>query len=231
MARIDERPSVSTDEVQVRWGAPATAGGRVRRPLPTETLVPGGLQPPAGIPAEVFERAIQTFAAGRRLDMGELALELGWSRATLYRKAPPREQLLGEVVWYLTRHALVGALESCRRLKGAKRIATGAERFLRFVSEQPAFRTFLETEPELALRVLTSRHGPVQRGMTEATEALLDEEARRGNLRLSEDAHTLAYAIVRIGEGFLYADLLTGEPSDPGTASRVIALLLAPLEV
>jgi tetracycline repressor-like protein len=161
--------------------------------------------------------------------MGALAHELGWSRATLYRKTPPREELLGEVVWFLTRHALVDAIEASKRLKGPSRVATTAERFLRFVGDQPAFRRFLEQEPEVALRVLTSKHGPVQAGMTSATEALLNEEARRGNLKLLEDARTLAYAIVRIGEGFLYADLIADEATDPERAGRVIALLLEPL--
>lgn len=232
----DTREPITTstdDDLVVTW-APDMATRRDNdgingRPLPAEALVPNGLRAPASIPTDVFSKALETFLACRRLDMAALAHEIGWSRATLYRKVPPREVLLGEVVWFLTRHALVGAIEASKRLKGAKRVATSAERFLRFVSEQPAFRSFLEHEPEVALRVLTSKHGPVQAGMTSATEALLNEEARRGNLRLLEDAHTLAYAIVRLGEGFLYADLVADEANDPERASRVIALLLEPL--
>ncbi len=205
-------------------------GGRGKA-LAAESLVPGGSAPPATIPPEVFRQALATFTAGKRLDMGALAEDLGWSRATLYRKAPPREELVGEVVWFLARHALIGAIESSKRLKGGKRIAAGAERFLSFVGEQPAFQRFIAEEPDLALRVLTSKHGPVQAGMTGATEALLNEEARRGNLKLLEDARTLAYAIVRIGEGFLYADALIDEEPDPGRAGRVIGLLLEPLNV
>lgn len=216
--RLDDRPTLDTLSVH-------------RADSPALQLVPGGLTPPPSIPSEVFARAITTFLAGNRLDMGALALELGWSRATLYRKAPAREILLGEVVWFLTRHALVGAIEATTALRGAERLAGVAERFLGFVSEQAAFRAFLAAEPEMALRVLTSKHGPVQPGMTSATEALLAEEASLGNLELSEDARTLAYAIVRIGEGFLYADLLVDGEPDPAKASRVIALLLSPLEV
>lgn len=217
--RLDDRPAL--DALSVHHGGEVTAG---------VAIVPGGLTPPASIPPEVFSRAMTTFMAGQRLDMGVLASDLGWSRATLYRKAPTREVLLGEVVWFLTRHALVGAIDGAGNLSGSKRLGGVAHRFLDFVSEQPAFRAFLSAEPEMALRVLTSKHGPVQAGMTTATEALLIDEAERGHLKLSEDARTLAYAIVRIGEGFLYADLLLDEEPDPARASRVIALLLSPLE-
>ena len=45
-------------------------------------------------------------------------------------------------------------------------------------------------------------------------EALLEEEVARGNLRLPVDAHTMAYALVRIVESFLYADMISGEKPD-----------------
>ena len=49
-------------------------------------IVPGGAATPAGIPAEIFAAAVDTFVAGQRLDMRSLARRLGVARATLYRR-------------------------------------------------------------------------------------------------------------------------------------------------
>jgi hypothetical protein len=40
------------------------------------------------------------------------------------------------------------------------------------------------------------------------------------------DAHTLAYAVVRLVESFLYADLVAGEEPDLAKAVEVLRLLL-----
>jgi hypothetical protein len=67
-----------------------------------------------------------------------------------------------------------------------------AERFMRFVHAQPALRRLLEEEPEAALRILTSKHGPVQVGLVALTERVLVEEQEASALALGMDAHTLA---------------------------------------
>jgi AcrR family transcriptional regulator len=54
-------------------------------------ILPGGAAPPAGIPAEIFAAAVDTFVAGQRLDMRSLARRLGVARATLYRRVGKRE--------------------------------------------------------------------------------------------------------------------------------------------
>ena len=49
--------------------------------------------------------------------------------------------------------------------------------------------------------------------------------ARRA-LRLPVDAHTMAYALVRIGESFLYADVIAGEKPDLAKAVEILKLML-----
>lgn len=198
--------------------ATATAG--------PDELIAGGTEPPPGVPPEIFGAALETFLGPRRLDMRALAAELGIGRATLYRRAGNRDLLLGEVLWYLTRRALAPAVESASGLQGRARVITVVERFMRFVHEQPALRRFLDQEPEAALRILTSKNGPVQRGIVEALERLLADEEARGTLRLTIDRATLAYVIVRIGESFLYADVIADNEPDVGVAVEVIARLL-----
>jgi AcrR family transcriptional regulator len=189
-------------------------------------LVPGGTEPPEEIPSEIFQAALATYRERRRLDMRALAADLGIGRATLYRKVGNRDRLLGEVMWYLTRLAMVCSLVEAEDRRGAERVVEVLRLFMSAVNGSADLRHFLEAEPEAALRVLTSKHGPVQPGVTEALESLLTQEEERGNLRLTIDRGTLAYVIVRIGEGFLYADVIADQEPDVDAAVEVVARLL-----
>jgi AcrR family transcriptional regulator len=189
-------------------------------------LVPDGLATPAHIPPEVFAAALSTFLQGERLDMQSLAAQLGVSRSTLYRRAGHRGELLGEVVWYLTRRSIVPALQETAHLRGAERVCQTTERFMRGVHGQPAFHRLLEAEPEAALHILTSREGPVQGALVDATERLLLQEEARGSLVLGVDARSLAYTIVRIGESFLYADVIADDEPDLDAVVELVGRLL-----
>jgi AcrR family transcriptional regulator len=194
--------------------------------LTAPEIIPMGIEPPEEIPSDIFAAALATFRERRRLDMRGLALELGISRATLYRRVGGRDHLLGEVIWYLTRRSLARAYEATDQLKGDQRIVTVVERFMRDVHSQPALARLLEAEPEAALRILTSKHGPIQQGIIEVLERLMALEESRGNLRLGIDHATLSYAIVRLGESFLYADVIADNDPDVDQAIAVIGRLL-----
>jgi AcrR family transcriptional regulator len=194
--------------------------------VPLHEIIAAGIEPPAEIPPDIFKAALATFLNRRRLDMRALAGELGISRATLYRRVGGRDYLLGEVIWYLARRSLARAYDGTEELRGEERIATVVERFMRDVHSQPALARLLEAEPEAALRILTSKHGPIQRGIIEVMERLMEVEEARGNLRLGIDHATLAYAIVRIGESFLYADVIADNDPDVDQAVAVIGRLL-----
>ncbi|MEX2194268.1 MAG: QsdR family transcriptional regulator [Thermoleophilaceae bacterium] len=191
-----------------------------------EELIAGGTRPPGDVPDEIFGAALAIFLSPRRLDMRALALELGIGRATLYRRAGNRDNLLGAVVWYLTRRALAPAIDAAAGLEGRERVVAIVDRFMRFVHVQPALHRFLDEEPEAALRILTSKNGPVEGGIVEALERLLADEEARGALRLTIDRSTLAYVIVRIGESFLYADVIADNEPDVALAVDVIERLL-----
>jgi AcrR family transcriptional regulator len=203
-------------------------------PLPTAEpqartfgdLVPEGTAPPEAIPAEIFEAALATYRERRRLDMRALAAQLEIGRATLYRKVGNRDRLLGELMWYLTRVAMSWALDEAGDRRGADRVIEVLRRFMSAVNGSRELRHFLETEPEAALRILTSKHGPIQSGVTDALASLLAEEEARGSLRPMIDRATLAYVIVRIGEGFLYADVIADQEPDVDAAVEVVARLL-----
>lgn len=189
-------------------------------------IIAAGTDPPADIPGDIFQAGLRTFLDRRRLDMRALAGELGISRATLYRRVGGRDHLLGEVIWYLARRSLARAYEGTEELRGEERVVGVVERFMRDVHSQPALARLLEAEPEAALRILTSKHGPIQRGIIEVLERLMELEESRGHLRLGIDRATLAFAIVRLGEGFLYADVIADNDPDVDQAVAVIGRLL-----
>jgi AcrR family transcriptional regulator len=193
---------------------------------PGHDIIPAGVSPPEDVPGDIFRAALHTYLDLRRLDMRALSGELKISRATLYRRVGGRDHLLGEVIWYLARHSLARAYEGTERLRGDERIVTVVERFMRDVHSQPALARLLEAEPEAALRILTSKHGPVQSGIIDVLVRLMALEEARGNLHVGIDHATLAYAIVRIGESFLYADVIADNDPDVDQAVAVIGRLL-----
>jgi len=189
-------------------------------------MLPEGTAPPEDIPEDIFGAALGTFLECRRLDMRALSAELGISRATLYRRVAGRDHLLGEVIWYLTRIALHRALTRAERRRGHRRVVAVIESFMRDVHERPALRRLLESEPEAALRILTSKEGPVQIGIVDTLRRVLEHEEARGTVELGIDAETMAYAIVRLGESFLYADVIADNRPDVGEAVELISRLL-----
>jgi AcrR family transcriptional regulator len=198
------------------------------RTLDVDPALDGAADGPAGIDPVVFQAALATFVAGRRLDMQALAADLGMSRSTLYRRVKDRDELLGEVVWHQTRRVMLSVVAQvdAEGLSGAERVLEITRRFMAVIAAQQPLRQLLDREPEAALRILTSKHGPVQRNLVALSAGILQEEVDAGRLRLSIDPATLAYVIVRIGESFLYADAIADRDPDLELATEVIARLL-----
>lgn len=192
--------------------------------------MPAGTEPPADVPPEVFTAAADAYAAGQRLDMRAIARSVGVGRATLYRHTGNREQLLDQVIWWRARHALVESVRRTRRLRGVPRLVAQIEAIMRGVQSDPALHAFLDADPETALRILTGARSRVQRGMTAALEAMIDLESERGFYRARMDTATLAYAIVRVTEGFLYADTIADRAPDIDRALTIVEALLSGLD-
>jgi AcrR family transcriptional regulator len=194
-------------------------------------VVPAGTGEPPGIPADVFAAAAAAYTAGRRLDMQSLARQLGLGRATLYRRAGNREQLLDEVLWWRARRLLAAQVQATSQCSGAVRITAVIAGVLRAIDRDRPLRTFLESDPEAALRILTGARSTVQCGMAAALRNLIDLERGRGAFAADLDSPTLAYAILRICEAFLYADVIADQDRDIGRAVTVIEALLTGLDL
>jgi AcrR family transcriptional regulator len=176
-------------------------------------------------PAAAFTLAQATVRAGERLDMGQLATELGVARATLYRWTGDRNRLLGDVLW--TEVATV--LEHVRATApgaGVIRLERGAGMFLDVVAGNPMLASFLKLEGDSGLRLVTAPAGPVRPRIIAAVTRLIEEERDTGRYRPPAPPWLLADGIVSLGERFLYHAGDRALNPDPETAKRVIGLLL-----
>ncbi|QRP50559.1 QsdR family transcriptional regulator [Amycolatopsis sp. FDAARGOS 1241] len=174
-------------------------------------------------PATAFALARAWFLAGRRVDMRDLAAELGVSRATLHRWVGSRDHLLGEVLWSETSLVFDNVSFTGR---GAAGIADAIGAFVSTVNGSAAFRTFLQREPERALRLLTTKASVVQSRTIEKLSALLETEASAGRLAAPLPVPDLAYVLVRLGESFIYTDVITGDEPDAAKAHAAVSALL-----
>jgi len=195
------------------------------------TVLPQGTGTPVTIPGPIFAAAVDTFVAGQRLDMRSLARRAGVARATLYRRAGTREQLLDQVLWWRARLLLADQVRASGHLTGTDRLTAVIDGVLRAIGADRAVRMFLESDPETALRVLTGSRSAVHQGMVAALENLIDLERGRGAFDASLETPTLAFAIVRVADGFLYSDVIADRAPSIRRAVIVIEALLHGLDL
>lgn len=173
-------------------------------------------------PIRALDVARRRFLNGGQVDMGLLATEIGVSRATLYRWVGSREKLLGEILYTIADAAFTRA-ERTTAGSGVERLLGVLERFYHGILEPGPYRDFLEQDAELALRLCSSKHGPVQRRLILRLTHLLNEETISVPDTSPED---LAYALLRIGDSFVYSDVITGGKPDVHTAVVIWSRLL-----
>jgi AcrR family transcriptional regulator len=149
-------------------------------------------------PLDALALASAKWQKGERLDIGQLASELGVSRATLFRWVGSREQLYGEVLSqaYAARRAALFRRSSGT---GLVRLVHVVRSNLSGLSEFGPLRAFIQQDPEYAIRVLTSNQSPIQARSIELEKAFLREIVKEAGLTPLLDLDTLAYVIVRIG--------------------------------
>jgi AcrR family transcriptional regulator len=178
--------------------------------------------------ARIVAAAARWIQDGRRLDMQGLADELGISRVTLFRRAGSREALLSKALWMLTQRTLETATARWEAERPEGELHTpGTGRYINeIVSQSTGLRRLLEDEPALTIRVLTDPHGQVQTGVVAFIEELLRRDIAEFGLVTIIEPGALALALVRLGESFLYADVLAGRKPDVETVGRLQRALI-----
>ena len=182
-------------------------------------------RPAAATREDVLDAALQRYLRGRRIDVRAIAGELGLGRTTVYRWFGSREGLIGEVLIRAV-EPLFDDAHAAARGRGAARLLDAFGRVNRGLAEAPALRQFLEQERDAALRIITSSAGVVQQNAVRRVTAWIEEETQTGAYTAPVDPATLAYAIVRLAEAFIYNDAVAGIRGDVGRLREVEAAIL-----
>ncbi len=176
---------------------------------------------------DAFALARADFMAGRRIDLQSIAARLGVNRVTLYRWVGNREQLLVEVIWWLTERTLDKGWKGLRDTPGP-RVPALLGHLMREIWGQPGVRTALERDNPMYMTLLTvSSHGFQPRLLAYLRDKLADEIAT-GRIEPILSLDDLAYTVLRIAESFHYMPTITDEPADPDRAVRVLTAFLRP---
>jgi AcrR family transcriptional regulator len=174
---------------------------------------------------DAYAAATRTYLAGERVDMRELAGELGISRNTLYRWTGGRERLLQDVIWELSERAIADIWRTTSRRRGTSRLLEALRQYVEIITASEALHAFLRNETYPALRLLTSR-GPFQDRLVATVQRLVTDEIERGTFAPRGDVGLLSYAVVRLIEGFVYNDAILEREPAVDEALGVIQLLL-----
>jgi AcrR family transcriptional regulator len=162
---------------------------------------------------------------GERVDLTVVSRELGLSRATIYRWFGSRDALLGEVIADELEQLVERERRRVRR-RGAPGLLAIFDGINQTLARSSAVRRLLEQERNGAMRLLTASTGVVQPRAVELVRELIDAEVEAGTYEPPADATTLAYAIVRLAEAFLYNDAANGIRGDHERLRVVEAALL-----
>jgi len=194
------------------------------RATPLSRLLDGEDEDVRITPLDALKLARKKWIAGERIDIGELATELGVGRATVFRWVGTRENLYGEVIASLFTVSLERALGESRG-HGLEHFFDVVERVLLALVSSTPLRRFVEADSEFALRVLTSKHSPVQHRCVVAFRTEIERHTAAGAMEPALPPEDLAYLLVRIVESFLYRDVITGAEPDMATALAAIRIL------
>lgn len=170
------------------------------------------------------------YLRGDSLDMSALAQELGVGRATLYRWAGNREDLLGAVLAEATERTFRQALREVRDRRdapdtGAEQVLAVVECFMHKVLAAEPLKALTAREPRLFVRLATSP-GAIETRSAQLLQAFLEQEVAAGRLAPPLPVPALSQALVRIADGPLYSHLLGGGEPRIEEALAVIAVLL-----
>jgi AcrR family transcriptional regulator len=191
----------------------------------SERSAPQRGRPAAASREDVLTAAMYRFLRGRRIDIRAIATELGLARPTIYRWLGSREDLIGEVL-ILAADPLLDEARANARGRGGRVLLDTFDRFNRSLADAPALRQFVEQEHDAALRIICSGAGRVQPHLVARIAGLIEDEVRRGSYEPRVEPSTLAYAIVRLAEAFLFNDAVAGMRGDVDRLRKIEAALL-----
>lgn len=174
--------------------------------------------------SQVVDAACLQFEMCQRVDLVELADICEVNRATLYRWFGSRDALLAEVLWRLSMrivHSVIRGIPGTS-LSG---LMLSIQGYLKIVSTHKGQIYFLKNEPEVAARVLFTGEHSIRNRLINVLLVYLPRY--RAFKQGDPQVKTLAQAIVRLGETFLYGDRLGDTEPQLDEYFKIITLLMA----
>lgn len=172
----------------------------------------------------MLRAAIDMFLAGKRLDVNAIAAQLGVGRASIYRWFGSRDGLLGAAIARQLER-MIDHADRRSRARGGRRLSEILDRTVHGLVENASLRTYFDNESTAALRLITRSDGLVHPAAVEIVEHLI-ERAQTQGYEPPIDPNTLAYALVRLWEAFLYNDAVAGFRGDVERLRQVQTALL-----
>jgi AcrR family transcriptional regulator len=181
-------------------------------------------RPAAASREDVLHLALNRYLHGERVDVQAIAVELGLGRTTIYRWFGSREGLIDETVAWAAEPLFDDARAGAKG-RGGDALLDTFDRINRALAAAPALRSFLELERD-ALRMLTSSGGVIHRRAVAKIKSFIEDEVQAGAYDPPVDPSTLAYAIVRLAEAFLFNDATAAMRGDVERLREIEAALL-----
>jgi diguanylate cyclase (GGDEF)-like protein len=179
------------------------------------------------MPSDAFELARYMLIKGEPVELATLAERLDVAPERLADWCGDRESLIGEVVAALSTDLIVRAKEEHAELRGSERVLAVYQQFTCAVANFRPLHLLLQADPDATLQMLTSGSGHVHPAAVSQIHALLIEEHASGALQMPEsELRSLAYAIVRLAEAFLYNDAVLATEPQVQRTTQIVARLL-----
>lgn len=190
--------------------------------------LPEGIDYPPDIPEDLFKHALKMYWSSHRVDMQALSSITGISRRTLYRRVQDRKALVRKIHWYNARTLLAKGLAASRALNGAQRLIAVYSDFMHTARGTQHSSQANTPRTDDSLEEITAKQRNVHSQLVQFVRRFLAIETQAGQFESDLPLDALAFAIVRMGESFLYSEVLTGESSDYRFSVEMISRLLRP---
>lgn len=164
------------------------------------------------------------YLRGRRIDFSVLATELGVGRTTVHRWFGTRDDLIADLLGESS-VALLAQVRDGVQTTGPEGLLETFDRFNRQLVAVPALAKFMTQERDALDYVMRGDRGP-QPMLVRAIAEMIQGEIDAGRYRAPVDSETMAYAIVRLAQSFLYADSSTGIRGDLDRLRLIESVLL-----
>ena len=193
---------------------------------PLARALAGGRSTGTVTPLHALRLGRQRWFEGKRINMGAMSETLGVNRATLFRWVGGRDLFTGEIIWSFYQELLDDTLGSTTG-EGPDYVVSVCEQLLRKVMNSEALYRFIRQDPEYGIRILASKTSPFQARSVNAIRELIRDESRKTGWTPPINPDDLAFLVVRVGESFLYGDVVSGQRTEIAQTTMAVRLLLS----